>query len=119
MRVQHLPPAADSRGTRIALMFALVAEHLAQHYNAGQWLSQAQCVSLVASWLERSQRQLALAERRRLADLSAALAQQMVDSLSHEAGLHVSHELMEALDPNYHSELAQAVMAQCDALLED
>ena len=37
--------------------------------------------------------------------------------LSREAGLYTAHEMMEALDPNYHSELAQTMLAECDRLL--
>ena len=29
------------------------------------------------------------------------------------------HEMMEALDPNYESELARSVMAECERLLDE
>lgn len=43
---------------------------------------------------------------------------QIVDSLSREAGLHTTHEMMEALDPNYDSELARSMMDECARLLD-
>jgi hypothetical protein len=43
---------------------------------------------------------------------------QIVDSLSREAGLHTTHEMMEALDPNHDSDLARAMMDQRTQLLD-
>ncbi len=115
---KFLPPAADSRGVRIALIFALVAERLGVHYEHGIWLSEAQGASLIAQWLERTRRNLPLAERRQLSDLSDQLARRIAASVSREAGLYISHELGEALDPAYQSDIALSVMAECEQLLD-
>lgn len=113
------PPPATDRGTRVALIFALVAERLSAYYEHGQWLSEAQGSSLAADWLSRSKRNLPLAERRHLSALSDQMARQIAAALSREAGLLTAHEMMEALDPNYQSEIARALMAECDRLLDD
>ena len=110
-------PTLSDRGARIALIFALVAERLTFFYEHGQWLTVAQGASLAADWLTRSKRSLPLSERKHLSELSDQLARQMAESLSREAGLYTAHEMMEALDPNYHSELAQTMLAECDRLL--
>lgn len=102
---------------RVALIFALAAERLSAFYEHGQWLSEGQGATLAADWLGRSRLNLALAERRHLSDLSDQLARQVVATLSREAGLYTAHEMMEALDPNYHSEIAQSLLAECDRLL--
>ena len=60
---------------------------------------------------------LPLAERRQISDLSDQFARQIAGQLSREAGLYTAHEMMEALDPNYHSELAQTLLAECERLL--
>jgi hypothetical protein len=39
-------------------------------------------------------------------------------ALSREAGLYAVHEMMEALDPNYDSDLARSLMAECESLLD-
>ncbi|MCK0508457.1 hypothetical protein [Aromatoleum anaerobium] len=112
------PPPADSRGTRAALLFALTAERLSVFYEHGQWPTAAQGASLVAAWLGRSGRSLPLADRRLLSELSDELARQLVGSLPREAGLQTVHEMMEALDPRYESDLARALMAECTKLLD-
>lgn len=113
------PPAFSSeRGLRAALVFALTAERLSLHYEHGQWLNEAQGATLAADWLARSRRSLPLAERRRLSALSDDLARRIAASLSREAGLHTTHEMLEALDPNYVSELGQTLMAECERLLD-
>lgn len=109
---------AGERGIRIALVFALTAERLAAWYEHGAWLNEARGAALAADWLGRRRQSLALAERRRLSALSEDMARQMVDTLSREAGLYTAHEMMEALDPNYHSELAQTLMRECERLLD-
>ena len=111
------PPPADGRGTRAALIFALTAERLSLWYEHGQWPTEAQGATLCADWLGRTKRSLPLADRRHLSDLSDQLARQIAGSLSCEAGLYTAHEMMEALDPNYHSELAQTLLAECERLL--
>lgn len=114
-----LPPTTTERGIRVALIFALAAERLSVFYEHGKWLTDAQAASLAADWLARSKRQLAVEERRRLAALSDRLARQIEGSVSREAGLFISHEMNEALDPNHQSELAQSLMAECERLLDE
>lgn len=111
------PPPTD-RGARIALIFALVAEHLAAYYEHDQWLTQAQGASLAADWLARSKRSLPVGERKRLSALSDELARQIAASLSREAGLYTAHEMMESLDPNHPSDIAQSLMLECEHLLD-
>lgn len=117
MRVRDDTPPTP-RGLRVALLFALAAHRLSGYYEHGQWLTDAQGAGLAADWLARSKNALPLAERRHLAALSDQLARQIAGSLSREAGLYAAHEMMEALDPNYHSELAQAMLAECGNLLD-
>ena len=116
---RSLPPTTTERGIRIALIFALAAERLTLYYEHGKWLPEAQATSLAADWLGRSKRQLAVEERRRLAALSDRLARQIEGSVSREAGLFISHEMNEALDPNHQSELALSLMAECERLLDE
>lgn len=112
-----LPPA-DARGTRVALIFALVAERLSAHYEHGQWLTGAQGATLVADWLGRSKRSLPLEARRHLSDLSDQLARQVAGSVSREVGLHITHEMMEALDPNHQSDVGRTMMVECERMLD-
>ena len=108
----------DDKGTRVALIYALLAESLNCHYEHGQWLTAAQGATLAADWLARSRRSLAADERRRLAELADQLARRVAAGLSRQAGLLTAHELMASLDPNYHSEIGQAMMVQCESLLD-
>ncbi|MDP3439121.1 MAG: hypothetical protein U0989_10335 [Azonexus sp.] len=112
------PLPANDRGTSVALIFALAAERLSAFYEHGQWLTEAQGATLAADWLSRTKRHLALHERRHLSALSDQLARQIGDTLSREAGLYTTHEMMESLDPNYHSELAESLMTECERLLD-
>lgn len=112
------PLPANDRGTNIALIFALTAERLSAYYEHGQWLTEAQGAALSADWLSRSQRRLPINDRRHLSALSDELARQIGDTLSREAGLYTAHEMMEALDPNYHSEIAESLMTECERLLD-
>lgn len=114
-----LPATATERGIRVALIFALAAERLSLYYEHGQWLTEAQGATLAAEWLNRSQRSIALAERRALSALSDTLARQVEGSVSREAGLYIAHEMMEALDPRYESEIARSLMAECERLLDE
>ena len=107
------------RGVLAALIFALVAERLSVYYEHGQWFTRAQGATLAADWLSRSKRQLPLVQRQHLAELSDMVARQIVDSTSREAGLYVSHELQEALDPRYYSEVGESVMAECVRMLDE
>ena len=113
-----LPPTTTERGIRVALIFALAAERLTLYYEHGKWLTDAQGATLAADWLARSKQTMALAERRHLSELSDQLARQIAATLSREAGLHTTHEMMEALDPNYESELGQSLMLECERLLD-
>ncbi len=112
-------PSMTERGMRIALIFALAAERLTAFYEYGQWLTEAQGASLAADWLSRSKNKMPLAERRQLSGLSDQLARQIQGSLSREAGMYTAHEMMESLDPNHHSEIAESLMVECERLLDE
>lgn len=112
------PPPPSPRGLRIALIFALAAHRLSAHYEHGQWLSDAQAASLAADWLSRQKITLPLDERRQLAGLADTLTRQIAATLSREAGLYTAHEMMEALDPRYHSEIAESLLVECERLFE-
>jgi len=103
---------------RVALIFALAAERLSTYYEHQQWLSEAQGASLAADWLRRSKLSLEFRERRQLSALSDQFARQIAATLSREAGLYTAHEMMESLDPNHHSEIAEALMVECERLLD-
>ncbi len=105
--------------TRKALLFALTAERLSAYYEHRQWMTDAQGATLAGLWLSRSKLQLALAERRLLSELSDNFARQLADTLSREAGLYASHEMMEALDPNYQSAFAHDILDECERLLRE
>ena len=111
-------PEAE-RGVLVALIFALVAERLSVYYEHGQWFTRAQGATLAADWLARSKRKLPLVQRQHLSELSDQVARQIAESTSREAGLYVSHELQEALDPRYHSEVGESVMAECVRILDE
>ena len=119
MTINPAPPPATERGTRVALIYALVAERLSAFDEHGHWITDAQGASLGADWLARSGRSLPLAERRRLSALSDDLARQIAASLSREAGLRTAHEMMESLDPNFRSEIGEALMVQCEQMLDE
>mgnify|MGYP003519905699 FL=1 len=112
-------PSMTERGMRIALIFALAAERLTAFYEYGQWLNEAQGASLAADWLSRSKNKMPLAERRQLSALSDQLARQIQGSLSREAGMYTAHDMMESLDPNHHSEIAESLMVECERLLDE
>ena len=112
-------PSMTERGMRIALIFALAAERLTAFYEYGQWLTEAQGASLAADWLSRSKNTMPLNERRQLSALSDQLARQIQGSLSREAGMYTAHEMMESLDPNHHSEIAESLMVECERLLDE
>jgi len=112
------PPSMTDRGLRVALIFALAAERLSAYYEHQQWLTEAQGASLAADWLRRSKLTIEFKERRQLSALSDQFARQIATTLSREAGLYTAHEMMESLDPNYHSEIAEALMLECERLLD-
>jgi hypothetical protein len=113
------PPPRIDFNTRKALMFALMAERLSAFYEHGQWMTEEQGATLAGNWLSRSKLQLALSERRLLSDLSDQLARQLAATLSREAGLYASHEMMEALDPNYQSAFAHDMLDECERMLRE
>lgn len=117
-RPQRPTPAATDRGTQVALLFALVAQRLDAFYELGQEFTLPQGAALAADWLARSKRSLAQETRLHLSRLSDDMARTMRGTLSREAGLFTAHEMMQALDPNYHSELAQHLMIECERLLD-
>ena len=112
-------PAMTDRGMRVALIFALAAERLTAFYEHAQWMTEAQGASLAADWLARSQIKLPLNERRQLSGLSDQIARQIAGTLSREAGMYTAHEMMESLDPNHHSEIAESLMKECERLLDE
>lgn len=115
---KYLNSTATERGTRIALIYALVAERLSTYYTHEQWLTPSQGASLAADWLSRSQRRLPISDRKHLSDLSDQLARQIAASLSRAAGLYTVHEMMESLDPNYQSEIGASLMVECERVLD-
>ncbi|HTJ92170.1 MAG TPA: hypothetical protein VL424_03550 [Pararobbsia sp.] len=100
-------------------MFALTAERLAAYYEYAAWMTDAQAVQLTNLWLTRTRVVLTLGEKRQFAQMSDAFARELAQSVSREAGLFISHELMQALDPDYQSAIAIDVMNDCDARVRD
>ena len=100
-----------------ALIFALAAERLAAYYEHHTWLTIAQGSTLAAEWLARSKSHLSLQQRKHLSDLSDQLARRIADSISREAGLHISYEMTEALDQRYVSEIGDSIREECRRLL--
>lgn len=119
--MQHdpIPSTASERGIRVALIFALAAERLSVFFEHGQWLTEAQGATLAAEWLARSKRTIPQDERRALSAASDTLARQVQGSVSREAGLYIAHEMMEALDPRYESDVAKSLMDECERLLDE
>ncbi|CAM2146931.1 conserved protein of unknown function [Pararobbsia alpina] len=113
----HLPP--DEHLPRTRLLFALTAERLSAYYEYATWMTDAQAVQLTSLWLTRTRVALTVREKRQFAELSDAFARELAESVSREAGLFISHELMQALDPDYQSAIAIDVMNDCDARLRD
>ena len=118
IRENDARPSITDRGLRVGLIFALAAERLTTFYEHAQWMTEAQGASLAADWLARSKNKLTLNERRQLSALSDQLARQIEATLSREAGMYTAHEMMESLDPNHHSEIAESLMAECERLLD-
>ena len=118
IRENDARPSITDRGLRVGLIFALAAERLSAYYEHHQWLTEAQGASLAADWLRRSKLSIEFKERRQLSALSDQFARQIAATLSREAGLYTAHEMMESLDPNHHSELAETLMVECERLLD-
>lgn len=113
-----LPPTLSEKGLRIALLFALVAERLNVFYEHDQWLKDGQGVSLARDWLGRSKRIIPGDQLKLISAASDEMARQIGESLSREAGLYTAHEMTEALDPNYQSELSHSLLDECARLID-
>lgn len=111
--------ATSNRGICIALIFALVTEKLSLYYEHQQWLTKSQGATLAADWLARNKLRLELSVRKDLSELSDQLAKQIASTLTREAGLYTVHEMMESLDPNYQSSIAQSLMLECESLFDE
>ena len=111
--------SATDRGVCVALIYALVAERLSIYYEHAIWMTEAQGATRAADWLARSKRNMSLAMRKHLSDLSDQLARQIAATTSREAGLYISHEMQESLDARYHSEIGQSIMLECERMLDD
>lgn len=113
-----LPPTLSEKGLRTALLFALVAERLNVFYEHDQWLKDGQGVSLARDWLGRSKRSIPGDQLKLISAASDEMARQIGESLSREAGLYTAHEMTEALDPNYQSELSHSLLDECARLID-
>ena len=110
-------PSAIDQDPHASLVFALAAELLSTFYEHHTWLTIRQGATLAAEWLARSKSQLSSPQRKHLSELSDQLARQIADSVSREAGLHISFEMTEALDQRYPSEIGESIRAECRQLL--
>lgn len=115
---QLIRSIGDQPGLNGALLFALVAERLSWFYDADQWPTEGAMRQQALGWLERARIRLDSARLRELVSASSELAQAAAAQLSRQAGLQTAHEMRESLDPNYHSPIGEAMMAQCIAWLE-
>ena len=114
----ELQVTKTDRGTFLAIIYALVAERLSAFYEHDQWITTGQGTTLAADWLVRRKLSLPLETRQHLSMLSDQLARQIGESLSREAGLYTAHEMMESLDANYHSDIGQSIMLECEQILD-
>ena len=99
-------------------MFALVAERLNAFYEHGQWLTGGQGLGLANDWLGKVQRPLPREQLKWIVAASDEMAREMAASLSREAGLYTAHEMTEALDPRYQSELGHTLLDECTERLK-
>ena len=106
------------RGMYVALIYALVAERLSAFYEHHQWLTISQGASLSCEWLSRNKRSLPNDVRKHLSQMSDKLARQIAEPISREAGLYIAHEMMESLDPKFHSDIGQSIMQECEQILD-
>ncbi len=113
----HLPP--DEHLPRTRLLFALTAERLSAYYEHGVWITDAQSVQLTSLWQTQTRLVLSVRDKRAIAELSDTFSRELAASVSREAGLFISHELMQALDPAYQSAIAIDVLNECDAKLRE
>lgn len=117
-RLDDSPPPMTERGIYLALIYALVAERLSVYYEHNTWMTRAQGASLAANWLSRSKRNMPVAMRKHLSGLSDQLARQIAETTSREAGLYISHEMQESLDPRYRSETGESIMLECERIFD-
>jgi hypothetical protein len=113
-----LNSSLPNRGICIALIFALAAEKLSVYYDHQQWITKSQGATLASNWLNRNKLRLELSQRNDLSELSDQLAKQIAATLTREAGLYTVHEMMESLNPNYHSSIAQSLILECENLFD-
>ena len=110
-------PSAIEQDPHGALIFALAAERLSVYYEHHTWLTIRQGETLAADWPARSKSHLSSPQRKHLSELSDQLARNIVESVSREAGLHISYEMTEALDQRYASETGESIREECHQLL--
>lgn len=109
---------AEQPGLSGALLFALVAERLAQFYDHGQWPNDGRMRQQALDWLQRAKVKIDSPWLRELVSTSGDMASEISASLSREAGLQTAHEMAESLDPNHPSPIGQMMMAQCVAWID-
>lgn len=113
----HNEPSAIEQDLHGALIFALAAERLSVYYEYHTWLSIRQGATLAADWLARSKSHLSSPQRKHLSELSDQLARNIAESVSREAGVHISYEMTEALDQRYASDIGESIREECRQLL--
>ena len=109
---------AEQPGLSGGLLFALVAERLAQFYEHGQWATDGRMRQQALDWLQRSKVRIDSPWLRELVAASGDMAREVAASLSREAGLQTAHDMAESLDPNHPSPIGQMMMEQCIAWVE-
>ncbi len=112
-------PSAIEQEPHGALIFALTAERLSVYYEHHTWLTIRQGATLAADWLARSKSHLSSPQRKHLSELSDQLARNIAESVSREAGLHISYEMTEAIDQRYASDIGESIRDECRQLLEN
>lgn len=78
-----------------------------------------QGATVAGLWLSRNKLTLPASERRLLSELSDDFARKLAETLSHQAGQFTAHEMMEALDPRYQSQVAGDLLEECGRLLRE
>jgi hypothetical protein len=101
------------------LLFALTAERLNGWHTRGLWVSDARAGEVANVWLARQNLSLPVSVKKRLLVLSDEFSRYLEKTLSHEAALHIAHEMMEALDRRYQSATAIRMLEECDRLLQE
>ena len=111
--LRHEQPHLTPQGLKVALCFALVAQHLSTFFEHNHHLTHKEGAMLLDTWLQRGTHRLPYEVRSAVSTVSHDLAKEIIGSVSREAGLYISHELNEALDPNHVSEIAENILAEC------